>query len=83
VVHERQFEFEWDPRKAAANVSKHNVAFEAACTVDYDPLLLTVADMEHSHSEERWFSIGRAGTGMILASSISGPKLILRLQRSE
>jgi uncharacterized DUF497 family protein len=26
-------EFEWDPRKAAANVAKHKVSFEEAATV--------------------------------------------------
>ena len=29
--------FEWDPRKAAANLSKHGVQFEEALTVFGDP----------------------------------------------
>jgi uncharacterized DUF497 family protein len=32
-----------------------------------DPLLLTVADLEHSKAEERWFSIGRAANGSLLS----------------
>jgi uncharacterized DUF497 family protein len=31
-------EFEWDPKKAAANIRKHNVAFQEASTVFGDPL---------------------------------------------
>jgi len=31
-------EFEWDPRKAAANLAKHAVSFEDAATVFGDPL---------------------------------------------
>lgn len=46
---------------------KHGVAFELACTVFYDPRLLTVADLEHSETEERWFSIGGAGNGALLS----------------
>jgi uncharacterized DUF497 family protein len=26
-------EFEWDPKKAAANIQKHNVTFQEAATV--------------------------------------------------
>lgn len=63
----RQFQFEWDEKKAAANLRKHGVPFELACTVFYDRLLLTVADLEHSEAEERWFSIGRAGNSAMLS----------------
>lgn len=38
-----------------------------ATTVFHDPHLLTVADLEHSESEERWFSVGCAGNGAILS----------------
>ena len=64
---ERQFQFEWDEIKAAANVRKHGVSLELACTVFHDPRLLTTADLEHSGSEERWFSIGAASNGAILS----------------
>ena len=63
----RQYQFEWGEKKAAANVRKHGVPFELACTVFNDPLLLTVGDLEHSETEERWFSIGRAGNGAMLS----------------
>jgi uncharacterized protein len=64
---ERQYQFEWDEAKAAANVFKHGISFELASTIFADPGLLTVADLEHSEIEERWFSIGVASDGRILS----------------
>ena len=61
------FQFEWDEVKANASVRKHGVSFELARTVFNDPRLLTVADLEHSEDEERWFSIGYAANGSILS----------------
>jgi uncharacterized protein len=66
-VDERQFQFEWDEDKAAANVRRHGVSFELASSVFQDPRLLTVADLEHSESEERWFSIGCGSNGALLS----------------
>jgi uncharacterized protein len=66
-LHDRQFQFEWDEVKAAANVRKHDVSFELARTLFNDPLLLTVADLAHGEAEERWFSIGRARNGAMLS----------------
>lgn len=62
-----QFQFEWDEIKAASNVRKHGVSFELAATVFRDPQLLTIADLEHSESEERWFSVGVASNGAVLS----------------
>jgi len=62
-----QFQFEWDEVKANANIRKHGVAFELARTIFNDQRLLTVADLEHSETEERWFSIGRASSGVMLS----------------
>ena len=66
-LNDRQFEFEWDEAKAAANLRKHGVPFDLASTVFKDPQLLTVADLEHSEHEERWFSVGRASDGAIIS----------------
>ncbi len=65
----RQFQFEWDDMKAAANARKHGITFEVASTVFRDPQLLTVADLEHSETEARSFSIGWANNGTILSVS--------------
>jgi uncharacterized protein len=67
VAHGRPFQFEWDEAKADANARKHGVTFELASTVSYDPNLLTIADLEHSESEERWCSIGMARNGVSVA----------------
>lgn len=64
----RQFQFDWDEAKAEANERKHGVAFELASSVFYDPRLLTVADLEHGETEERWFSIGIARNGVLLVA---------------
>ena len=66
-MNERQFQFEWDEIKAAANLRKHGVSFELASTVFSDARLLTVADLEHGETEERWFSIGLASNGAMLS----------------
>ena len=63
----RQFQFEWDEIKAAANLRKHGVSFKLASTIFGDPRLLTVPDLEHSETEERWFSIGCANNGSMLS----------------
>jgi uncharacterized DUF497 family protein len=52
--------FQWDPRKAAANLAKHAVSFDEASTVFGDPLAGTVPDPEHSTDEARFVTIGRS-----------------------
>jgi len=60
-------EFEWDPRKAAANLAKHAVSFEDAATVFGDPLGRIVADPRHSAEEERSALLGRSQDEHLLA----------------
>jgi len=50
--------FEWDPRKAAANKSKHGVTFDEAVSVFADELALCMADPEHSDKEDRFVLLG-------------------------
>jgi uncharacterized DUF497 family protein len=59
-------EFEWDLRKARSNLAKHGVAFEEASTIFGDSLSLTIPDPEHSLSEERYVTMGRAFSGKLL-----------------
>ncbi|MGA2077098.1 MAG: BrnT family toxin [Terriglobia bacterium] len=66
-MNEREFQFDWDENKATTNLRKHGVSFEIASTVFKDPRLLTVADLEHDESEDRWFSIGSASNGALLS----------------
>ena len=43
--------FEWDPKKATANVKRHGVTFQEAATIFGDPLAITFDDPDHSMSE--------------------------------
>ena len=59
--------FEWDPRKASANVGKHGVSFDEASTAFGDPLSMTIADPLHSEQqEERLVLIGQSIGGRLL-----------------
>ncbi|HHT9126550.1 MAG TPA: BrnT family toxin [Candidatus Brocadiia bacterium] len=51
-------EFEWDPKKAAANEQKHSVTFQETATVFGDPLAVTFADPDHSANEQRYITFG-------------------------
>jgi uncharacterized DUF497 family protein len=50
--------FEWDVRKAIANLRKHGVDFEDAATVFRDPLAITYEDPDHSVAENREITVG-------------------------
>lgn len=49
--------FEWDADKAAMNLVKHGISFNAAALVFADPRRLTVTDSRHT-SEPRENTIG-------------------------
>ena len=51
-------EFEWDTKKAEANLQRHGVSFVEAATVFFDPLSLTVPDPLHSLTEDRFAITG-------------------------
>ena len=63
--------FEWDPKKASANLRKHSVAFDEAATVFQDDLSLTGDDPDHSVSEERLVTFGISSSGRLLVVSHS------------
>ena len=50
---------EWDPDKAATNLRKHGVRFEAAAMVFSDPYALVELDRIEGY-EYRWHTIGLA-----------------------
>jgi uncharacterized DUF497 family protein len=62
-------EFEWDPKKAANNLRKHQVSFAEATTVVGDPLSITVPDPDHSVDEDRDITVGRSIRGRLLIVS--------------
>ena len=61
--------FEWDERKAAANLSRHGVSFEEAETVFDDPLYVDFHDPDHSFDERRYIIIGESRQGRLLMVS--------------
>jgi len=61
--------FEWDPRKAAANLCKHGISFEEATTALRDDLALTGRDPDHSIGEARYITFGVSSQGRLLVVS--------------
>ena len=58
--------FEWDGRKATANMRKHRVSFDEAVTVFYDPFAATFEDPDHSGDESRFITVGYSARGRLL-----------------
>ena len=58
--------FEWEPAKAAVNVKKHKVTFEAAKTVFYDDFAVQFFDEEHSSEEDRFLLLGMSSDAKLL-----------------
>jgi uncharacterized protein len=62
-------QFEWDENKANANFRKHGVSFKEAETVFLDPNTVTLSDITHSVTEERYIDIGLSSKGRLLLVS--------------
>lgn len=58
-------DFEFDPAKAAGNVSKHGVSFADAQGVFMDPLALHRVDPDAA-GEERFVAMGAGSAGTVL-----------------
>jgi uncharacterized DUF497 family protein len=58
--------FEWNARKAAANLRKHGVSFDEAATVFLDSLSATGDDPDHSLDESRFVTFGVSSAGRLL-----------------
>ena len=56
-------DFEWDDRKAAANLRKHGVSFEEASTIFADPCYIVRPDEGHVGC---FFAIGMSGLTRVL-----------------
>ena len=61
-----ELRFEWDPRKAAANLRKHGVSFSEAQTAFTDEHGLLIDDPEHSTEEDRFILLGVSATSRLL-----------------
>jgi uncharacterized DUF497 family protein len=62
-------QFEWDPRKAAANARKHRVTFDEAMTAFEDRDSITIPDPDHSEDEQRYVLIGISSRRRVLVVS--------------
>jgi uncharacterized DUF497 family protein len=62
----------WDPRKHAANLTKHGLGFDEAARLFDLPayLILEEYDADHSEDEDRIRSIGPIARGVIVVISV-------------
>ena len=51
-------EFEWDAKKAATNLRKHQVSLEDAARVFLDPNRIETFDGRDAYGEDRWKTVG-------------------------
>lgn len=58
--------YEWDPKKAATNLSKHRVSFEEAASVFLDPFAVTYPDPDHSDDEVREITVGQSAKQRVI-----------------
>ena len=58
-------EYEWDEKKASANLRKHGIDFADAALVLEDEYALTVTDL-YSQDEDRFVTTGRDPEGRLL-----------------
>ncbi|MGB7951404.1 MAG: BrnT family toxin [Candidatus Binatia bacterium] len=63
------YNFEWDPKKAEANLSKHGVSFAEAVTALGDPLSMNMPDPDHSEGEQRFIVLGTSDRYRLLVVS--------------
>ena len=60
--------FDWDERKNAENICKHEVSFDEAQSVWADPLANEYYDPDHSDDEDRWIRIGYSFCRLLVVS---------------
>ena len=61
-----KLKFEWDDNKNSSNLKKHGVSFETASSVFRDDNRLIIFDNNSSEQEERYITIGRAETDIVV-----------------
>ncbi len=64
-----EIKFEWDPAKNEINKQKHQISFEEAETVFYDPDALVRDDPDHSDEEDRFIILGFSSIANMLVVS--------------
>lgn len=59
------YQFDWDPAKDRQNIRKHRISFRLAATIFRDPNQLSVFDVTHSETEDRWNTMGIDSNGVL------------------
>ena len=72
-------QFEWDPIKAATNLTKHSVSFDEAASVWDDYFNIDLFDHEHSVEEKRFLMIGESNAKRYLIISYTEREDTIRL----
>ncbi len=72
-------DFEWDNKKAAANLIKHGVSFQEGTTVFGDPLAITFDDPDHSVGERRLLTFGSISNGKLVIVSNAETNFSIRI----
>ncbi|HVV68149.1 MAG TPA: BrnT family toxin [Gammaproteobacteria bacterium] len=57
--------FEWDDKKDQLNHHKHGISFYEAQKAFLDPNRIIAEDIEHSHSEQRYYCFGKVGNDVM------------------
>ena len=70
---------EWSFGKAAANLAKHRVSFEDACTVFGDPLAVTIDDPDSSTNENRLLTKGMSADWKMLVVAHTYEEGVIRI----
>lgn len=70
-------DFEWDPVKARANESKHEVSFFEACEVFDDAHSSAVRDPDNSLDENRYliFGMSKGGKCLVVSYTETGDRI--------
>jgi len=71
--------FEWNAKKAAANIAKHKVSFDEASTIFGDPLAVTIDDPDSSTSENRLLTKGMSQRWRLLVVAHTYEEGIIRI----
>ena len=71
--------FDWDSNKASTNFKKHGVTFNEAATVLGDRLATTFYDLDHSHEESRYVTIGFSESNRVLVVSHTDRHGVIRI----
>jgi uncharacterized DUF497 family protein len=71
--------FEWNHRKAASNLKKHQVSFDEATTVFRDPLAAIFDDEIHSTEERREIIIGHSLFNRLMLVCFTEQEEVIRI----